>query len=129
MPSLGCTTSGVGTAVFLMTTLIRSGACGGWTRGFHSSHANPLAVNRGVLHYSQFQLRPRNTCHIYQKLAALYPPENGTGRGRIREDGQGAKDRLLLRHAVILRCEALLTVEHGPPRNAARVESEMASAS
>jgi hypothetical protein len=36
-----------------------------------------------------------------------------------------AKDKLLLRHAVILRCEAFLTVERRLPRNAAHVEREL----
>jgi hypothetical protein len=35
------------------------------------------------------------------------------------------KDRLLLRHAIILRCEAFLTVERRLPRNAAHVEREL----
>lgn len=35
------------------------------------------------------------------------------------------KDKLLLRHAVILRCEAFLTVERRLPRNAAHVEREL----
>ena len=37
----------------------------------------------------------------------------------------GAKDRLLLRDAVLLRCEAFLTVERRLPRNAAHVEREL----
>jgi hypothetical protein len=37
----------------------------------------------------------------------------------------GDKDRLLLRHAVFLRCEAFLTVERRLPRNAAHVEREL----
>ncbi|MAF47560.1 MAG: hypothetical protein QGH73_00970 [Rhodospirillales bacterium] len=36
------------------------------------------------------------------------------------------KDRLLLRHAIVLRCEAFLTVERRLPRNAAHVERELA---
>jgi hypothetical protein len=35
------------------------------------------------------------------------------------------KDRLLLRHAIVLRCEAFLTVERRLPRNAAHVEREL----
>lgn len=35
------------------------------------------------------------------------------------------KDRLLLRHAIALRCEAFLTVERRLPRNAAHVECEL----
>lgn len=35
------------------------------------------------------------------------------------------KDRLLLRHAIILRCEAFLTMERRLPRNAAHVEHEL----
>ena len=35
------------------------------------------------------------------------------------------KDRLLLRHAIILRCEAFLTVESRLPRNAAHIEREL----
>ena len=35
------------------------------------------------------------------------------------------KDRLLLRHAVVLRCEAFLTVERRLPRNAAHIEGEL----
>jgi hypothetical protein len=35
------------------------------------------------------------------------------------------KDRLLLREAIILRCEAFLTVERRLPRNAAHVEREL----
>lgn len=35
------------------------------------------------------------------------------------------KDRLLLRHAIILRCEAFLTVERRLPRNAAHIEREV----
>lgn len=35
------------------------------------------------------------------------------------------KDRLLLRHAVLLRCEAFLTVERRLPRNAAHVAREL----
>ena len=35
------------------------------------------------------------------------------------------KDRLLLRHAVILRCDAFLTVERRLPRNAAHVAREL----
>jgi len=35
------------------------------------------------------------------------------------------KDRLLLRHAIILRCEAFLTVERRLPRNAAHAEREL----
>ncbi len=35
------------------------------------------------------------------------------------------KDRLLLRHAIILRCEAFLTTERRLPRNAAHVEREL----
>ncbi|MBS0642108.1 MAG: hypothetical protein JSS43_19755, partial [Proteobacteria bacterium] len=37
----------------------------------------------------------------------------------------GAKDRLLLCHAVTLRCEAFLTVERRLPRNADHVEREL----
>ena len=37
----------------------------------------------------------------------------------------GKKDRLLLRHAVILRCEAFLTVERRLPRNATHIEREL----
>jgi hypothetical protein len=36
-----------------------------------------------------------------------------------------AKDKLLLRHAVLLRCEAFLTVERRLPRNAAHIEREL----
>ena len=35
------------------------------------------------------------------------------------------KDGLLLRHAIILRCEAFLTVERRLPRNAAHIEREV----
>ena len=35
------------------------------------------------------------------------------------------KDRLLLRHAIVLRCEAFLTVERRLPRNAAHIEREL----
>lgn len=35
------------------------------------------------------------------------------------------KDRLLLRHAIILRCEAFLTMERRLPRNAAHMEREL----
>ena len=35
------------------------------------------------------------------------------------------KDRLLLRHAIILRCEAFLTVERRLPRDAAHIEREL----
>jgi len=35
------------------------------------------------------------------------------------------KDRLLLRHAIILRCEAFLTVERRLPRNAPHIEREL----
>lgn len=35
------------------------------------------------------------------------------------------KDRLLLRHAIILRCDAFLTVERRLPRNAAHIEREL----
>jgi hypothetical protein len=35
------------------------------------------------------------------------------------------KDRLLLREAVLLRCEAFLTVERRLPRNAAHLEREL----
>jgi hypothetical protein len=35
------------------------------------------------------------------------------------------KDRLLLRHAIVLRCEAFLTMERRLPRNAAHVEREL----
>jgi hypothetical protein len=35
------------------------------------------------------------------------------------------KDRLLLRHAIILRCDSFLTVERRLPRNAAHVECEL----
>jgi hypothetical protein len=35
------------------------------------------------------------------------------------------KDRLLLRHAIILRCEAFLTMERRLPRNAAHIEREL----
>lgn len=35
------------------------------------------------------------------------------------------KDRLLLRHAVVLRCEAFLTVERRLPRNAAHIDREL----
>lgn len=35
------------------------------------------------------------------------------------------KDRLLLRHAIVLRCEAFLTVERRLPRNAGHVEREL----
>lgn len=37
----------------------------------------------------------------------------------------GEKDRLLIRHAVILRCEAFLTVERRLPRNASHIEREL----
>lgn len=37
----------------------------------------------------------------------------------------GAKDKLLLRDAVLLRCQAFLTVERRLPRNAAHVEREL----
>jgi hypothetical protein len=37
----------------------------------------------------------------------------------------GKKDRLLLQHALILRCEAFLTVERRLPRNAPHVEREL----
>ncbi len=39
------------------------------------------------------------------------------------------KDRLLLRHAIILRCEAFLTVERRLPRNAATLNERSVSAS
>ena len=35
------------------------------------------------------------------------------------------KDRLLLRHAVVLRCEAFLTMERRLPRNAVHLEREL----
>jgi hypothetical protein len=35
------------------------------------------------------------------------------------------KDRLLLRHAITLRCEAFLTVERRLPRNAAHIGREL----
>lgn len=35
------------------------------------------------------------------------------------------KDRLLLRHAILLRCEAFLTMERRLPRNAAHIEREL----
>lgn len=35
------------------------------------------------------------------------------------------KDRLLLQHAIILRCEAFLTVERRLPRNATHIEREL----
>lgn len=35
------------------------------------------------------------------------------------------KGRLLLRHAIVLRCEAFLTVEHRLPRNASHIEREL----
>ena len=35
------------------------------------------------------------------------------------------KDRLLLRHAIVLRCEAFLTVECRLPHNAAHIEREL----
>ena len=35
------------------------------------------------------------------------------------------KDRKLLRHAIVLRCEAFLTVERRLPRNAEDVQSEL----
>jgi hypothetical protein len=35
------------------------------------------------------------------------------------------KDRILLREAVILRCEAFLTVERRLPRNAAHIQSKL----
>jgi hypothetical protein len=35
------------------------------------------------------------------------------------------KDRLLLRHAIILRCDAFLTMERRLPRNAAHIEREL----
>jgi hypothetical protein len=35
------------------------------------------------------------------------------------------KDRLLLRHAVVLRCEGFLTVERRLPRNAAHIHREL----
>ena len=35
------------------------------------------------------------------------------------------KDRLLLRHAIVLRCEAFLTVERRLPRNAVPIEREL----
>jgi hypothetical protein len=35
------------------------------------------------------------------------------------------KDRLLLRHAIVLRCEAFLTVERRLPRNASHIEREL----
>ena len=35
------------------------------------------------------------------------------------------KDRLLLRHAIILRCEAFLTMERRRPSNAAHIEREL----
>ena len=37
----------------------------------------------------------------------------------------GYKDRLLIRHAVLLRCEAFLTVERRLPRNSAHMEREL----
>lgn len=37
----------------------------------------------------------------------------------------GAKDRLLIQHAVLLRCEAFLTMERRLPRNAAHLEREL----
>lgn len=36
-----------------------------------------------------------------------------------------AKDRLLLQHAIVLRCEAFLTMERRLPRNAAHIEREL----
>lgn len=48
--------------------------------------------------------------------------------GRLDEPQFGylsEKDRLLLRHAIILRCEAFLTVERRLPRNAAHIEREL----
>ena len=35
------------------------------------------------------------------------------------------KDRLLLRHAIVLRCEAFLTMERRLPRNASHIEHEL----
>ena len=54
--------------------------------------------------------------------------ESETLAARLDESKFGylsEKDRLLLRHAIILRCKAFLTVESRLPRNAAHIEREL----
>ena len=55
-------------------------------------------------------------------------PESESLAARLDETRFGylsEKDRLLLRHAIILRCEAFLTVERRLPRNGAHIEQEL----
>lgn len=55
-------------------------------------------------------------------------PESEALAARLDEPKFGylsAKDRLLLRHAIILRCDAFLTVERRLPRNADHVQREL----
>jgi hypothetical protein len=55
-------------------------------------------------------------------------PESEALAARLDEPKFGylsEKDKLLLRHAIMLRCEAFLTVERRLPRNAAHLEGEL----
>jgi hypothetical protein len=93
-------------------------------------------VSRGSLQEAQDKNDPGHLQWLYDIadhsevcLEGAGPtPESEDLAGRLDEAKFGylsAKDRELLRHAIILRCEAFLTMERRLPRNAAHIEREL----